>query len=156
MIGALAALMSTADSQLLSLSTMLSHDLNFKKIKISEINIARVLIIILSFFAIFFVITNYDPKIGIMGTLVKTTFSGLAILCPTTIAALYWKKATKWGCILSIISGLIVIIIFELKLLQTFGFLSSIWAIFVSIIILIIVSYINNMYKNYSFSTKAK
>jgi len=156
MIGALAALMSTADSQLLSLSTMLSHDLNFKKFKVSEINLARLLIILLSFFAIFFVITNYDPNVGIMATLVKTTFSGLAILCPTTIAALYWKKATKFACILSIISGLIVIIIFELKLLQTYGFLSSIWAIFISIIVLIIVSYINQIYENYFFCTKAK
>jgi SSS family solute:Na+ symporter len=142
MIGALAALMSTADSQLLSLSTMLSHDLNFKKIRISEINLARILIIILSLFAIFFVVTNYDPNVGIMGTLVKTTFSGLAVLCPTTIAALYWKKATKYGCISSIIIGEISIFIFEFELLPTFGFLSAIWAILISIITLIIVSYL--------------
>jgi SSS family solute:Na+ symporter len=142
MIGALAALMSTADSQLLSLSTMLSHDLNFKKIKISEINFARILIIVLSIFAIFFVITNYDPNVGIMGTLVKTTFSGLGVLCPTTIAALYWKKATKYGCICSILIGELSIFIFEFKLLPNFGFLSAIWAIFISIIVLILVSYI--------------
>lgn len=142
MIGALAALMSTADSQLLSLSTMLSHDLKFKKIKISEINFARILIIILSLFAIFFVINNYDPKVGIMSTLVKTTFSGLAVLCPTTIAALYWKKATKWGCISSILAGEFSIFIFELKFIPTFGFLSAVWAILISIIVLITVSYI--------------
>ncbi len=142
MIGALAALMSTADSQLLSLSTMLSHDLNFKKLKISEINLARILIIILSLFAIFFVIINYDPKVGIMGTLVKTTFSGLAVLCPTTIAALYWKKATKYGCISSIIVGEFFIFIFEFNLIPTFGFLSAIWAILISIIVLVLVSYI--------------
>ncbi len=142
MIGALAALMSTADSQLLSLSTMLSHDLNFKKIKISEINIARILIIILSFFAIIFVILNYDPNVGIMGTLVKTTFSGLAVLCPTTIAALYWKKATKYGCILSIVTGELSIFIFEYGLIPNFGFLSAIWALLISIIVLILVSYI--------------
>ena len=142
MIGALAALMSTADSQLLSLSTMLSHDLKIKKIKISEINLARMLIIILSLFSIIFVITNYDPNVGIMGTLVKTTFSGLAILCPTTIAALYWKKATKWGCIFSIISGVCAIFIYELNLIPTFGFLSAVWAILISIVVLIFVSYI--------------
>jgi len=142
MIGALAALMSTADSQLLSLSTMLSHDLKIKKIKISEINLARMLIIILSLFSIIFVITNYDPNVGIMGTLVKTTFSGLAILCPTTIAALYWKKATKWGCIFSILAGVFAIFIYEFNLIPTFGFLSAVWAIFISIIVLIFVSYI--------------
>ena len=142
MIGALSALMSTADSQLLSLSTMLSHDLKLKKLKLSEINLARILIIFLSLFAIFFVITNYDPNIGIMGTLVKTTFSGLAVLCPTTIAALYWKKATKYGCISSILIGECLIFIFEFNILPTFGFLSAIWAIIISTIVLILVSYI--------------
>jgi SSS family solute:Na+ symporter len=142
MVGALAALMSTADSQLLSLSTMLSHDLPFKKFKISEINIGRILIVILSLFAILFVITSYNPREGIMGTLVKTTFSGLAVLCPTTIAALYWKRATKYGCIASILIGETSVFIFQYNLLPTFGLLSAIWAIIISIIVLIIVSYL--------------
>jgi SSS family solute:Na+ symporter len=156
MIGALAALMSTADSQLLSLSTMLSHDLKLKKKKISEINFARFLIIILSIFAIFFVIINYDPNTGIMGTLVKTTFSGLAILCPTTIAALYWKKTTKWGCISSIFVGLFSIFIYEYNLLPTFGFLSAIWALLFSSVTLILISIISKKIQNIYFSTIAK
>jgi len=142
MVGALAALMSTADSQLLSLSTMLSHDLPFKKRKISEINIGRILIVILSLFAILFVIISYNPCEGIMGTLVKTTFSGLAVLCPTTIAALYWKRATKYGCIASILIGETSVFIFQYNLLPTFGLLSAIWAIIIAIIILIVVSYL--------------
>jgi SSS family solute:Na+ symporter len=151
MIGALAALMSTADSQLLSLSSMLSHDLPFNKLKISEINIGRFLIIILSLFAILFVITNYDPNEGIMGTLVKTTFSGLAVLCPTTIAALYWKKATKYGCIASILIGEISIFLFQFNILPTLGFLSAIWAIAISIVFLVFISYLT---KNYTYYNK--
>jgi SSS family solute:Na+ symporter len=142
MIGALAALMSTADSQLLSLSTMLSRDIPYKKKKGREILIGKILIIVLAIFAILFVIGGYDPSVGIMGTLVKTTFSGLAVLCPTTIAALYWKRATKWGCIISIIGGEISIFLFQFKLIPNHGFLSAIWAIFISIIFLIVVSYI--------------
>ena len=142
MVGALAALMSTADSQLLSLSTMLSHDLPFKKFRISEINIGRILIVILSLFAILFVITSYNPREGIMGTLVKTTFSGLAVLCPTTIAALYWKRATKYGCIASILIGETSVFIFQYNILPTFGLLSAIWAIIIAIIVLIVVSYL--------------
>ena len=142
MVGALAALMSTADSQLLSLSTMLSRDIPIKKKRISEILFGKILIIVLSLFAILFVIGGYDPKVGIMGTLVSTTFSGLAVLCPTTIAALYWKKATKYGCISSIIVGEISIFLFQFNILPSYGFLSAIWAILISIIVLIIVSYI--------------
>ncbi|KYK32012.1 MAG: hypothetical protein AYK22_00185 [Thermoplasmatales archaeon SG8-52-3] len=144
MVGALAALMSTADSQLLSLSTMISRDLPIKKRRISEILFGKAIIIILSLFAIFFVIGGYDTKVGIMGTLVSTTFSGLAVLCPTTIAALYWKKATKYGCIASIICGEISIFLFQFKIFPTFGFLSAIWGILISIIVLIIISYITH------------
>ena len=142
MVGALAALMSTADSQLLSLSTMLSRDIPIKKKYISEILSGKVLIIILSLFAILFVIGGYNPKVGIMGTLVSTTFSGLAVLCPTTIAALYWKRATKYGCIASIIIGEISIFLFQFNIFPSQGFLSAIWGILISIIVLVIVSYI--------------
>ena len=145
MVGALAALMSTADSQLLSLSTMLSRDIPFKGVKklhISEISIGKILVVILSLFAILFVIGGYDPNVGIMGTLVSTTFSGLAVLCPTAIAALYWKRATKYGCISSIIIGEISIFLFQFKVFPTYGFLSAIWGILIAIMVLIIVSYI--------------
>ena len=146
MVGALAALMSTADSQLLSLSTMLSNDLPLNKFRISKINIGRILIVILSLFAILYVITNYDPSEGIMGTLVKTTFSGLAVLCPTTIAALYWKNATKYGCISSILVGEFSIFLFQFGFLPTFGLLSAIWAIAISIVVLVISSYLTKRY----------
>jgi len=142
MVGALAALMSTADSQLLSLSTMLSRDIPIKKKRISEIFLGKILIVILSLFAILFVIGGYDPKVGIMGTLVSTTFSGLAVLCPTAIAALYWKRATKYGCIASIIVGEISIFVFQFKLLPSYGFLSAIWGILIAVVVLIIISYI--------------
>ncbi len=147
MIGALAALMSTADSQLLSLSTMLSHDLPYKKKHISEINLGKLLVIILTFFAIVFVVAGYDPKVGIMGTLVDTTFSGLAVLCPTTIAVLYWKKVTKYGSIASIIIGEISVFLFQYKFLPSFGFLPAIWAVLISIIMLIFVSYLTKNYQ---------
>jgi SSS family solute:Na+ symporter len=144
MVGALAALMSTADSQLLSLSTMLSRDIPLKKNPISQILFGKIVIVILTFFAILFVIGGYDPKVGIMGTLVSTTFSGLAVLCPTTIAALYWKRATKYGCISSIIIGEVSIFLFQFKILPSYGFLSAIWGILISIVVLIVISYITS------------
>jgi len=142
MIGALAALMSTADSQLLSLSTMLTRDIPLKKKRISEILFGKILIVVLSLFAIWFVISGYNPNEGIMGTLVKTTFSGLAVLCPTAIAALYWRRATKYGCIASILIGEFSIFLFQFNILPTFGFLSAIWAIVISIVVLVLGSYI--------------
>ena len=90
---------------------------------------------------------KYDPNVGIMGTLVSTTFSGLAVLCPTTIAALYWKKATKHGCISSIIVGEISIFLFQYNLIPNYGFLSAIWGILIAIVTLVFVSYVTNLKK---------
>lgn len=63
MVGALASLMSTADSQLLALSTMFTCDLFGKKIKYSKL-----ISILLTIFALIFVIFGYDAKAGIMST----------------------------------------------------------------------------------------
>ena len=139
MVGALAALMSTADSQLLSLSTMLSHDLmSLRKHHVSSVLIGKLLMVVLSGAAILFILAGYDPEVGIMGTLVKTTFSGLAILCPTTLAVLYWKKVTKYGCIGSILAGETMVFLFEFTDLSTFGFLSALWAVGIATLVLIL------------------
>ena len=154
MIGALSALMSTADSQLLSLSTMLSRDIPIKKKHFSDLISGKIIIVALTIFAIIYVVAGYDPSIGIMSTLVKTTFSGLAVLFPTTIAVLYWKKATKWGCIFSIILGEITIFLIQYNILPSFGFLSAIWGVLVAFIVLIFISYITyNKNSNYFFTT---
>lgn len=77
-----------------------------------------------------------------MGTLVKTTFSGLVVLFPATFATLYWRKATKWGCIFSIIGGEATVFIYAFYNLPSFGFLPSIIALAVSFILLFFVSLI--------------
>lgn len=147
MMGALAALMSTADSQLLSLSTMLSRDLPFLKKKISEINLAKILVLLLSTFAIIYVLAGYDPKVGIMGSLVNTTFSGLAVLFPTVLFVLYWDRTTKYGCIASIIIGEISVFLFQFNLLPSFGFLSAIFSVIIATLVLIFVSYLTKAKK---------
>ncbi len=134
-VGALAALMSTADSQLLSISTILTCDLFGKKVKYSKI-----ITILLTIFSIIFVIFGYSPRTGIMGTLVKTTFSGLVVLFPATIATLYWKKATKWGCIASIIGGEAIVFLHAFHPFKTFGFLPAIIALLFSFILLFVFS----------------
>ena len=142
MTGALAALISTADSQLLSLSTMLSHDLLRLKKRKQEVWYGKMVIVLLSLFTVVFIITGYNPNEGIMGTLVKTTFSGLIVLCPTTLAALYWKRATKYGCMASIVLGELSIVLFHYKILPDFGFLPGIFALLISTVVLVVTCFL--------------
>ncbi len=148
MIGALAALMSTADSQLLSLSTMLARDIPFKKWKwISQVGIGRVFVVILSLFAMFFVIAGYDPSVGIMSTLVSTTFSGLAVLCPVVIAVLYWSKVTEIGCILALLSGECSVFVFQHFSFSPLGFLPALWGVSIATTVLVLTSIVLKFYK---------
>lgn len=134
-IGALAALMSTADSQLLSLSTMLTADTVGKNVRAS-----RMVTLALTAFAVLFVVFGYDPASGIMGTLVDTTFSGLVVLAPAVIATLYWPRATHGGCLASILGGEALVFLHYLVELPTAGFLPSMVALSVAALILVVVS----------------
>ncbi|MDG6224139.1 MAG: sodium:solute symporter family protein [Candidatus Thermoplasmatota archaeon] len=107
MAGAFAALMSTADSQLLVLSSMLTRDVYGvwlrKGSSDREQYIAgKVFVVGLALSGLAIALFRVE---AIFDILTRTTFTGLAVLFPTTIAALYWKRATKWGCISSIAIG---------------------------------------------------
>ncbi len=134
-VGALAALMSTADSQLLSLSTMLTCDIVGKKVRYS-----RVVTILLTAFAVVFIVFGYNPRTGIMGTLVGTTFSGLVVLFPSVLATLYWKRTTKWGCMASIIGGEFIVFFNAYVPIPSFGFLPSMVALAVSFALVFVFS----------------
>ena len=103
-VGAIAAFMSTADSQILAMSSIITKDglpafTNIKKE--NEKQTGRLLIIIL---AIIGLILAYDPPDTIFD-IVSQAFTGLAVLFPTTVAVLYWKRVRANSCIISIIAG---------------------------------------------------
>jgi SSS family solute:Na+ symporter len=117
--GAFAALMSTADSQLLVLSSMLTRDVYKRWIKrdanqTHEFIVGKILVVALALMSLAIALTSVET---LFETLTKTTFTGLAVLFPTTVAALYWKRANKWGCMSSIVAGEAVYMGFYFKVL---------------------------------------
>jgi len=107
-IGAIAAFMSTADSQILAMSSIITKDglpaiTEIKKE--NEKQIGRILIIIL---AIIGLLLAYDPPDTIFD-IVSQAFTGLAVLFPTTVAVLYWDRVRANSCIVSIIVGEILV-----------------------------------------------
>ena len=103
-IGAIAAFMSTADSQILAMSSIITKDGLPAVTEVKEENekqIGRSLIIIL---AIIGLGLAYDPPDTIFD-IVSQAFTGLAVLFPTTVAVLYWNRVKANSCIISIITG---------------------------------------------------
>ena len=106
MVGALAAFMSTLDSQLLALSTMLTRDIYIPYFRpqasLSEQTlIGRLLIAVL---AIIGLMLAYQPPESILA-LATEAFTGISVLFPTVIAALYGRNVSAVSCLLSILAG---------------------------------------------------
>jgi SSS family solute:Na+ symporter len=145
---ALAALMSTADSQFLTLSSMLTRDIYeviLKKESKYDTLVGRFLVLAL---AVVGLALAYRPPATIL-QIATQTFTGLAVLFPTTIAALYWRRATARGCIGSILIGEVMVFLYYFDLLPTFGLLPVIPVMIVSTLALIVISYLTSIPKDH-------
>ncbi|MCH8905296.1 MAG: sodium:solute symporter family protein [Bacteroidetes bacterium] len=107
LVGAIAAFMSTLDSQLLALSTMITRDLYVgffnPKLKFrAQVIFGKVMIVILAGVGL---LLAANPPTAIYD-LVKYAFTGYAVLFPTTVAVIYLKrKIPALSCIGSILLG---------------------------------------------------
>ena len=105
MTGALAAFMSTLDSQLLALSTIVTRDfvLPFKKqiTLAQQVYIGRIWVVIFAFVGLAIAAQPFDT-IDDMGRL---AFGGLAVLFPVTLAILRWNGTNPTFGLGSIIIG---------------------------------------------------
>ena len=99
---ALAALMSTLDSQLLTLSSMCTRDLvePFLGRKTSPWT-GKLFVAVLALIGLG--IAWHPPNTFL--AIATEAFTGLAVLFPTVLAGLYWRRATAKGAIASIIVG---------------------------------------------------
>jgi SSS family solute:Na+ symporter len=107
--GSLAALMSTMDSQLLTLTSLITVD--FVRFKTREVLKEKTVIVLLGLLG--FLIAVRPPQ-TILDFISKTTFNGLAVLAPTVIGGLYWKRANRWAAAASIAVGEVMVAAFYL------------------------------------------
>ena len=111
----LAAIMSTADSQLLVASSAVSEDIykgiikkdaNEKKV----LNLGRIATLVVAVLAI---IIAWNPESSIMG-LVSDAWAGFgAAFGPLVLCALFWKRTNKQGALAGIITGAVMVIAWD-------------------------------------------
>ena len=126
----LAALMSTMDSQLLTLSSIFSRDILslIRKQKSRSSVTGRVFIIFISLAGL---ALAYKPPATIL-QIATQTFSGLAVLFPTVLFGLYFKRVYSLAAILSIVCGEGALLMFYLGLFSAGAFLPVIWVMIVA------------------------
>ena len=141
MTGALAAFMSTLDSQLLALSTMVTRDFILpyrKKIDLrQQVFIGRIWVVIIAFIGLAIAAQPFTTIFD-MG---KLAFSGLAILFPVTLMILRGGCVNPKFGIASILVGVLLLLGFYYKIISSewlFGFESPIIVLAVSFLIVLL------------------
>jgi cation/acetate symporter len=108
--GGLAAALSTADGLLLTIANALSHDLYYKMIDPNaptarRVMISKVLLLVVALAAAYVA----SLKVADILFLVSAAFSlAAAGFFPALVLGIFWKRATKWGAVLGMLSGVII------------------------------------------------
>lgn len=147
--GILAAIMSTADSQLLVTASSVSEDIykgiikkdatQDKVMKISKVTVVAV--------AVLAYLIAWDPNSSIMG-LVSNAWAGLgAAFGPTVLMSLFWRRCNLPGAVAGIVSGGLTVIIWDYIPLaggQTLGAATGLYSLaigfLISIVLIVVVS----------------
>jgi SSS family solute:Na+ symporter len=148
---ALAALMSTLDSQLLTLSSMFARDVcepirdRFIRRPVGAESpplptwVGKVFVIGLALVGL---AIAYRPP-ATFRVLATQTFTGLAVLFPTVVGALYWKRMTARGGIASILVGEALVVAYYFRLLPTLGTLPVVPIVVAAGLVLVVVSLVS-------------
>ena len=147
--GILAAIMSTADSQLLVCASSVSKDIYKNILKPDApddkvLKISRITVLVIAVLAF---IIAWNPDSSIMG-LVSDAWAGLgSAFGPLVVCSLFWKRTNLPGAVAGILSGGIFVIIWDYIPLaggQTpyaaTGIYSLLLGFFISLIVIVIVS----------------
>lgn len=146
--GILAAIMSSWDGMILTMSSIFSEDIykplffnkkNQKYSNTQEKNISKLFIIIISVVIYFLVLWKPSSILKIA----TFSFAGMSTLTPAYFGCFYWKRATKWGIITSATIGPTLCALWALGILPestTFGLFYATPALFIAIIFLVITS----------------
>jgi len=105
MLGAaIMACVMASDSQILALCTMFSQDVfahyggGQKFGEKAQVWTGRIFVILITTLA-YFIGLHLEDKAGIFELAIRFAFSGFAALAPVMLAALFWKRSTKWGAL---------------------------------------------------------
>ena len=138
--GILAAIMSTADSQLLMCSSSVSQDIYKGLIKKDAdgktlLKIGRIVTIIIALLAI---VIAWNPNSSVMD-LVSDAWAGLgAAFGPLIVMSLFWKRTNLPGAVAGLVSGALTVIIWDYLPLvdgKTIGAATGLYSLLVGFII---------------------
>ncbi|NPV70403.1 MAG: sodium:solute symporter family protein [Firmicutes bacterium] len=150
--GALAAMMSTVDSQMHALSMVVTHDIVRKYVvprapglKISEegyFRLGRWLIVVGGLLSFWAAITIK----GFMVIITTLAGGGFLQMTPALLGALYWKRSSRLGAIAGLIVGTVLCSLWTLRMVPCYGgaTMAGVWAVAINAVIFVVVSLVSS------------
>ena len=141
--GAVAATMSTVDSAVLAISSILTMDLYRKPFNPDmnpgkEATVGRVVSVIL--ILIMAIMAFYPPKL-LFNSLIDVAYPGLVTLAPAAILGMFWRKGSPAAAITSILIGSALAVYLLMFNRNPMGLYSGFFTLMVSLIVFIVVSF---------------
>jgi len=141
MAGALAATMSSADSQLHSASSIFTMDIykqfiNKNASDKQSLRVGKIAIVVMSALAL--VLSQFVNDLIV--SIVTIALGGCLQVMPSLIGALYWKRGTKAGAIAGLIVGVIVVGITQYIWKTPLGLSSGAWGLIFNSLTFVVVS----------------
>lgn len=134
--GALAASMSTGDSQLHAVGTMLSTDVYKKYVdktasEKKQYTVAKAVILVLGIVSV--IIALIKP--GLLGDILALSNGGVAALAPAVLGSIYYKKANKQAAIASILIGEAAMLLTTFVIKSPWGLMPGLWGMIIAFVV---------------------
>ncbi len=140
MLGISAAAVSTVNSIILTLSSMVCRDV-YKNVA-AEVIEEKELLIGKIFVPLFtaIIVAFATLRLGLIAALSVASSAGLLVMVPALIGCFYWKKGTAAGVLTSIIIGGLVATVFQYGAIRPLGLWPGVWSGLVAVVLFIVVS----------------
>lgn len=140
MIGIMAAAVSTIDSIMLTLSSMVTRDV-FANIHREaddrqQLLVGKIVLPVVAVLAYLFAQLNLD----LIAVLSVAASAGLLVVVPAIIGAFFWRRGTAAGALTSIIGGGLLVFYLQLEAIRFLGQGAGIWGLLVSTLLFVGVS----------------
>ncbi len=137
MVGITAAAISTIDSIMLTLSSIVVQDL-YKNVQneSDKVRFAKFSILGIAVVGIIFAAQQFD----LIATLSVASSVGLLVVVPTIFGAFFWRRSTATAAIASILSGSVVALYLQFSGWKPLGHFPGVWTLIISVAVFLIVS----------------
>ena len=138
-VGILAAAITTIDSILLTLSSMVARDVYGARTGVQEsrqLTVGKIVIPIIAVLALLFAGLQLD----LIAVLAVSSSVGLLVTVPALIGAFFWRRGTAAGVLASVVVGGALVVYLEISQTKPLGLASGIWALLVSVVLYVGVS----------------